>query len=151
MTAGNMVRWANFAAAEPSMAGVGERMLSGGNVGILATVTADGAPRVAPVAPIFFAEGIYLSVSSTTPKLQDLQARETYAMHALLDASDEEFQISGAARAVTGDQERAGVVAAIPFPSFEANDPIFELMIGQALWVRWSGPGKDSQKRVWRR
>ena len=107
-----------------------------------------GKPRVAPVCPIFCAAGIYLSIGAHTPKLTHLRANGSFALHALVGADDREFQISGSVRPVTTGAERDAVVAAIPFPSFDADDPLFELLLERAVAVTWSETG--SAKQVWR-
>ena len=71
-----------------------------------------------------------------------------YALHALDGADDEEFQISGRARRVEDAREHDAVVAAIPFPAYDAEDPIFELLIERSLAVTWPRPG-TSVKRAW--
>lgn len=148
-----MIRWAEFARAAPQMARIGKQLLyhSGrGEVAILATVDHHGLPRVAPVSPIFYERGIYLSVGAHTPKARHLGRNGHYAMHALVGEDDLEFQISGSARPVVASDEQKGVVAAIPFPSFNASDPIFELLIDHAVVVEWPERTTRGKKTVWR-
>ncbi|MGD8417990.1 MAG: pyridoxamine 5'-phosphate oxidase family protein [Pseudomonadales bacterium] len=147
------VSWQAFAAAAPDIAAVGTSLLyrpDAGEVGILATVDGHGRPRVAPVCPIFSGEGVYLSVGAHTPKVRDLTTNGRYALHALVGADDLEFQIGGTARLVQEPTERAAVVAAIPFPSFDADDPIFELLIERALVVTWQKPATRGRRQSWR-
>ena len=146
-----MRRWVEFKAQAPDLAAVGEQLLyrpDSGEVAILAPVDGTGKPRVAPVCPIFCAAGIYLSIGAHTPKLTHLRANGSFALHALVGADDREFQISGSVRPVTTGAERDAVVAAIPFPSFDADDPLFELLLERAVAVTWSETG--SAKQVWR-
>ncbi|MEM8769284.1 MAG: hypothetical protein AAGE43_17730, partial [Pseudomonadota bacterium] len=63
---------------------------------------------------------------------------------------DLEFQIRGSARKVDEPAERRTVLAAIPFPSYNAEDPIFELLIEQALSVCWPEAEEGSQRAIWR-
>lgn len=145
-------RWGEFEAAAPDLAGVGRSLLyrpDRGEVAILATVDQAGHPRVAPVSPIFCDDGIYLSVGGHTPKVRHLRADGRYALHALVGADDLEFQMSGVARLVTDATEHEKVVAAIPFPSYDAEDPIFELTIERALVVTWPEQGTRGQKQPW--
>lgn len=145
------MRWAEFEAATPEIAAVGKRLLYApdhGEVGLLATVDAAGAPRLAPVCPIFRDPGIYLLVGKGTPKRRHLDAAGTYAMHALVGADDEEFQFSGNVRLVTQATERDAVIEAIPFSAYDATDPIYELLIERALNVTWSTPGEPI-RRSW--
>ena len=148
------MRWEQFEALAPEISAAGKRLLYApdapeqGEVGLLATVDAGGTPRIAPVCPIFCTPGIYLLVARKTPKCAHLASNGMYALHALIGASDEEFQISGTVRAVTSIEERAVVIEAIPFPAYDPNDPIFELLIDRALNVSWPTPGK-SVRRAW--
>jgi len=147
-----MRNWDEFERDAPAIAQVGRSLLyhpERGEVGILATVDATGRPRVAPVCPIFCAPGIYLSVGAHTPKLKHLDRNGRYALHALLGAEDLEFQISGTARRVDSRVEHDRVVAAIPFPSFDATDPIFELLIDRALAVTWPERTTRGHKQTW--
>ena len=148
-----MVRWGEFKASAPELVAVGEKLLyrpDRGEVAILATVNSAGRPCVAPVSPIFCAPGMYLSVGAHTPKLKHLRASGRYALHAMVGADDLEFQISGPVRAIDPGEEHDAVVAAIPFPSFDASDPMFELLIERAVVVTWPERAPRGEKRVWR-
>lgn len=145
-------RWGAFAAKAPALAASGRALLyhpDRGEVGILATVNRRGRPQVAPVCPIFCGDGVYLSIGAHTPKVHNLRRRGAYALHAQVGADDLEFQIGGVARLVDAGAERDAVLAAIPFPSFDADDPIFELLIDQALGVTWPAPG-EPRRVLWR-
>ncbi len=146
------MRWHEFAEAEPAIAEVGLSLLyreNQGEVAILATVDEGGRPRVAPVSPIFCEDGLYLSVGAHTPKVRHLKHNGLYALHALLGADDLEFQISGSVREVDNRAEHDRVVAAIPFSSFDASDPIFELLLERALTVTWTKPATRGSKSAW--
>lgn len=140
-----MLRWPEFKNAAPEIAAVGTTLLynpDAGEVAILATVDARNRPWLAPFCPIFTDRGLYLLAAAHTPKVRHLQSNPRYALHALLGADDLEFQTSGSVRCVDDDTERIEVIAAIPFPSFDQTDPIFELLIERALTVIWPEPGK---------
>ncbi len=146
-----MLHWPEFKATAPEIAAIGEGLLNKperAEVAILATVDSAGRPWVAPFCPIFTEHGVYLLAGAQTPKVRHLNCRQVYALHALLGPDDLEFQISGAVRAVRMNDERAEVIAAIPFPSFNASDPIFELLIDRALTVTWPEPGRKN-KQAW--
>ncbi len=139
-----MATWQTFEQSAPPLAAAGKRLLyhpEHGEVGIFATLDAGGAPRLAPLCPIFTATGIYILVAATTPKRRHLDADPRYALHAQVGASDEEFQIRGLARPVHEADERTRVLDAVTYDSFERRDPIFELDVQHALWVTWEEPG----------
>lgn len=147
-----MISWQMFAQRAPTFAEAGTRLFDHGgdgvSIGFLATVTATMKPRLAPVCPIFFGQGIYLSVGAPTPKRADLIERGDYVLHTFLGADDEEFQIAGRAKLVNDQSEHDGVVAAIPFGAYDANDPIFELLIERALWVHWENVGRPGSRPI---
>src|SRR5918999_1226027 len=66
----------------------------------LATVRADGGPRVHPVSPIVTDEGLYCFVIAS-PKRDDLNRDGRYALHAFpAECSDAEAVVTGRARQV---------------------------------------------------
>jgi uncharacterized pyridoxamine 5'-phosphate oxidase family protein len=146
------MRWDDFEKAAPEIALTGKSLLyrpDRGEVAIMATVDGNGKPRVAPVAPIFCEGGVYLSVGSHTPKVHHLRNNGWYAMHAMVGADDLEFQMAGTVCKVESPTERNAVVSAIPFPSYDANDPIFELLVERALMVTWPQRSTHGKKTVW--
>ncbi len=143
--------WSEVERAAPEIAAVGKRLLfrpDRGEVALLATVDRSGRPRIAPVCPIFAGPGVFLVVATKTPKARHLRHQGGFALHALVGADDEEFQISGRVRPVEQEAERRSVIEAIPFESFDPEDPIFELLIERALAVTWPAPGR-SLERSW--
>lgn len=148
------MRWSHFETSAPELAAAARRLLVGADgvaIGFLATVSADGVPRLSPVCPIFCGDGLYLSAAARTPKAADLRATGRYVLHAFLGANDEELQLAGRAREVADEAERAAVHAAIRFGSFQKADPVFRLELERALWVFWERAGQPGTKAVRRR
>jgi hypothetical protein len=146
--------WNEFDQDAPDFGAAGRRLLVGQDgvaIGFLATVDARGVPHLSPVCPIFCGTHLYLSAGARTPKAADLRASGAYVLHALLAADDEEFQLAGRAFEVRDPAERAAVHAAIPFPAFQAADPIFRLSIERALWVHWERVGQPDTRAIRRR
>ncbi len=149
-----MASWAEFEASTSEFAEAGRRLLVGADgvaIAFLATVSAAGSPHLSPVCPIFCGGRLYLSVGARTPKRRGLGDRGAYVLHAFLGENDEEFQIAGRAREVKDDGERAAVHQAIPFPAFQAEDPIFELQVERCLWCWWENAGQPDTRPVRRR
>jgi len=145
------LRWADFARQAEEIAALGVQLLHNphqGEVAILATVDRYNRPAVAPFCPIFSGDGLYLLAGASTPKVRHLQHNPAYALHALVGSEDIEFQIAGNARLVENETEREAVLAAVPFPSFDPSDPVFELLVRHALAASWPTPGQQ-QKQVW--
>ncbi len=146
-----MLHWPEFKKASPEISTIGEKILynpNAGEVAILATVDSRNRPWVAPFCPIFTDKGLYLLAAAHTPKANHLLRNPNYSLHALLGPDDLEFQVAGNARAVSSEDERSQVISAVPFPSFDATDPIFELQVARALTVTWPEPGKK-KLRSW--
>src|SRR5690349_7642839 len=98
-----MATWTAFAAAAPGLASSIRALLHqyGAGMGYLATVRADGGPRVHPVSPIVADDGLYLFVVDS-PKRRDLERDGRYALHAFpAEDTDAEAYVSGRAFPVT--------------------------------------------------
>jgi hypothetical protein len=147
--------WAEYAAAMPGMAAAGLRLLYqyGPGLGYLATVRADGAPRVHPVCP-HVAEGrLWVFIGEHSPKRLDLLRDGRYALHTTgSEDVDDEFYVAGRATPVTDAALVERVRAGLPFNSEEGDNP-FELTIERALlstygprpswppvYTRWRAP-----------
>ena len=147
------MRWGEFKVAAPEFGAAGERLMhqaDGPWIAMLATVSVAGVARMAPICPIPCDGALYLSAGAVTPKVRDLEHRGSYALHAFLGPSDEEWQIWGKAAHIDASAERARVHDAITF-QFDAGDPIFRLDIDRCLWGYWVDPGKPGTYPVKRR
>jgi hypothetical protein len=95
--------WKQFSAARPDLARVGAGLLyEFGDIGLgfLATVRADGGPRVHPVCPVLTEDGLYAFVVPG-PKLVDLRRDGQYALHSETfppPRHDDAFYVTGRAR-----------------------------------------------------
>ena len=128
-----MVRWSDFARAVPELADFGaERLLAG--PAYLATVGADGLPRVHPVTPIVGPDGLYVFMEPTSPKGRDLRERHGVAIHngvPDMNGTGGEFFLRGEGRPVEDGDERAAVVAASTYAP-QDRYILFELLVGSA-------------------
>ncbi|MFD0784385.1 pyridoxamine 5'-phosphate oxidase family protein, partial [Micromonospora azadirachtae] len=108
-----MASWSEFAADEPRLAD-GIRVLMqqyGPGFGYLATVRADGGPRVHPVSPVITDEGLFCFIIDS-PKRRDLERDGRYALHSFPpEESDDEAYVAGHAHPVA-DQARVARLAA---------------------------------------
>jgi len=89
--------WQDFARAEPELATFGEIRLKNGPA-YLATVRADGFPRVHPVTPILADGHLLLFMEPTSPKGYDLQRGSGYALHCSVsddNGGEGEFCLTG--------------------------------------------------------
>ena len=114
-----MASWSEFAADEPRLAD-GIRVLLqqyGPGFGYLATVRADGGPRVHPVSPVITAEGLFCFIIDS-PKRRDLERDGRYALHSFPRGGERRRGVRGGARP-SGDRSgpRGAVGARAPGPS----------------------------------
>jgi Pyridoxamine 5'-phosphate oxidase len=123
-----VARWSDLAAAEPELAAFGAERLTRPPA-YLATIRADGAPRVHPVTPIVTDEGLYVFMEPTSPKGRDLRERERFALHTGVPdnaGSGGEFWLGGRARLIDDAAVRATVAAAASYEPAERY-VLFEL------------------------
>jgi len=158
MTAAPPVSWAEFAAAMPDMAAAGRRLLTqfGPGLGFLATVRADGGPRLHPVCPHVVGADLWVFVTDS-PKRRDLERDGRYALHTFpCEDVDDEFSVTGRAERVDEAAVRAQVRAGFVSNTTE-DEVLFRLTLERALlstygprpsfppvYTRWSVSGSGS-------
>jgi hypothetical protein len=134
-----MTRWSAFAAEAPALAAFGEERLRAAPA-YLATVRADGSPRVHPVTPILGAGGLFLFMEPTSPKGRDLRERGRFAMHngvPDMNGTGGEFWIAGRGEPVEDVTVRAEVAHAAAYAP-DDRYVLFELSVAD---VRCNGYG----------
>lgn len=150
-----MLNWADFAQAAPDIAEAGLRLTNPNEVALLATVSAEGRPRIHPFV-LKFVEGRAVAfILKTSPKKRDLDKREFYTIHAQPGPQDEEFMMTGKARCI--DHETAFRPVALKAMGFvtdnDAGETLYEFLIDKALWTRWldfGTPDHRPERKVWR-
>lgn len=149
-----MASWSEFTADEPRLAGEIRLLLQqyGPGFGYLATVRADGGPRVHPVSPVITDEGLYCFVIDS-PKRRDLERDGRYALHSFPpEESDDEAYVAGRAHPVT-DPATVARVARIGRAAPQVDWRLFEFTVDVAMLTRRDqaahfGAGRP-QVRVW--
>ena len=99
------VTWEGLRAARPDLAATGRRLLylDGIGLGFLATVRADGGPRVHPICPILTESALFAMIIPG-PKLDDLRRDARYALHGETfppPNQDDGFYVTGTASEVS--------------------------------------------------
>ncbi len=151
-----MATWAEVAAGAPELARESERLFRAFTLAYLATVRADGGPRVHPVTITVHDGRLYAFLVRGTPKRADLLRDPRYALHSFpffpggtTDSYvDEEVVVFGTARP-TEDAGTRAAVAAVHNDTVHEGDLLFELDVdraqrktrrnGQAVYSRWPG------------
>jgi hypothetical protein len=147
-----MITWAEFEKGQPALAaaGRGQLYVHGLGLGFLATVRADGGPRVHPVCPVVSPAGLHM-VIQPGPKLRDLRRDPRYSMHSETVApprEDDAFALSGqvteiadpGVRAVAREQflaDRDGQL----WPGFD-DHVLFELLLERCLLTLTTASGE---------
>jgi Pyridoxamine 5'-phosphate oxidase len=128
-----VISWGEFKAVEPELAKFGAERLSIPPA-YLATVRADGRPRVHPVTPIFSADALFLFMEPTSPKGRDLRERGWYALHnSVPDSSGSggEFFASGQGLSVDDPASRGAAIAGASYTPADRY-VLFELRLTEA-------------------
>lgn len=153
-----MVTWREFASASPELSAVGAERFRRHLLAWLATTRRDGRPRVHPVTPLIADDGcLYVFMEPTSPKGRELLVRPEYALHChvpdIIGTAHGEFQVSGTAHLVDGDESRAAATRS--YVSAWSSPPperyiVFTLDVAEAagtaggddlVWMRWTAPG----------
>jgi hypothetical protein len=152
-----MVTWKEFAAAAPDLAEAGRSQLfQFGGVGLafLATARADGAPRVHPVCPALSDARLFVLITPSSPKRNDLERDGRYALQAFPQPrpGSDEFYVAGTALLVEDAATRGAVLRDAKHMA-EASEILFELMIDRVMHTRWENVLKPDMRpvhRTWR-
>lgn len=142
--------WKFLEDGQPELATFGAERLNG-KVAYLATVRADGAPRLHPMTPIIGEGHLFVFMEPTSPKGRDLQRGSKYAMHCAVSdnsGASGEFSVTGWARRVDDAGMRA---LAARLSSYAPADRyvLFEFEVDGAASTMY--PGDKPVRRMWRR
>lgn len=154
-----MATWSEFAAQAPWLADAIRTLVCqyGPGLGYLATVRADGGPRVHPVSPVVTDEGLFCFIVDS-PKRRDLERDGRYALHSFPpEENDDEAYLAGRARRVT-DAEKVIRLAGTSRAEPRVDWRLFEFTIEVAMLARHAGsavgasrtPGVRAAYHVWR-
>jgi Pyridoxamine 5'-phosphate oxidase len=153
--------WSEFESAAPQLAARGNGLLYqyGPPLGFLATVRADGGPRVHPFCPIVAEGGLWAYILRRSPKGADLRRDSRFALHAFPAKDvDDEFFVRGWAEATdpTEGLRAAIIAAAVPATVGGDDEQLFQLHLDRVLvatcthrgqwppmYERWSAPRTD--------
>jgi hypothetical protein len=107
-----MATWTELRAARPDLAEAGRALLYQYGVGLafLATVRADGGPRLHPICPLL-TEGSLFAFLIPSPKRTDLIRDGRYALHSFpCEDSEDAFYLTGRARLADDAAARSALV-----------------------------------------
>jgi hypothetical protein len=155
------ITWGEFARAEPALADAGRALLyQVGPVGLafLSTVRRDGGPRLHPVCPVLFEDGLFAFLVPSL-KRSDLLRDGRFALHSYpADDNEDAFYVTGMVSHRPEPQLRNAVAALwfqergmnAPPPGFE-DEWLFEFRLAACLLTRTTGHGDFAPRHiVWR-
>jgi hypothetical protein len=140
-----MSTWRDFEDRAPALAEAGRKLLyqfGGPGLAFLATVRADGAPRLHPICPTVFEGALYALILPASPKCADLKRDGRYALHTFPPVqNDDEFLVMGRARflddaalaaRVRDDQKARGMTST-------EDELLFTFDIERAMHAKYPG------------
>ena len=145
------MNWREFEAAAPDLAEQGRQRLQRTNVALLATLRADGSPRISPIGPSL-AGGQLLFGAMHSSKVADLRRDARCAVHSSvsdINGSEGEFQLLGRAVEVTDAELRAADPEAwwLAHPSDASF--VYSLDIESASLVTWNLESSELEITRW--
>jgi hypothetical protein len=147
-----MASWNDFATAEPAMAERGRELLyqRGDGEGLLATVAANGTPRIHPLNVGVVDGRLLVFVQDFSAKARDLAANPHYALHSHQDPEHpSEFMVRGEAHQIT-DADMRATVAGQWFFTVKDDYPLYELQVAHALLGERGADEWPPRYRSWR-
>jgi len=147
-----MATWGEFAAAAPTIAEAGRRLIYRTENGsaLLSTVRGDGLPRIHPIS-VAILEDRLVAVLLPSAKTTDLLMDGRYALHTHQDpAVPHEFLVRGRARRIDDETTRMRFASTWYF-AVGPDDGLFEFLIDHAvLGERASADDWPPRYRSWR-
>lgn len=104
-----MVTWAGFSEAAPETAAVFLRRLEATGLALMATVRADGSPRISPIEPLAHDGDLWLGSMPGSRKSDDLRRDPRLCLHSATEdknLKDGDAKLWGRAVLVTDDESR---------------------------------------------
>jgi hypothetical protein len=148
--------WSELADAQPRLAGLGRERLLDRGVVLVATIRADGTPRLSPVEPFILNGALWLSMLWGSTKAADLQRDPRILVHSVItsrDGGEGEFKIRGRARAEhdVSIQRRyaAAVAAALGWNPEPGRFHLFAVDIEQVTFIRYDDATGDQYVAMW--
>jgi hypothetical protein len=129
-----MLSWKDFTTAAPDSAAIFDRRLGKTGMALMATLRADGFPRISPLEPAVLADKLYLWMMPDSTKSVDLRRDPRCCIHSATedkDVGDGDAKLWGRAVEVVTEEERHEYAVAL-----KAHSGVdVEAMGGFDLWV----------------
>jgi Pyridoxamine 5'-phosphate oxidase len=136
------VRWEEFKAACPELAGLGEERLRRQQLCLVGTLRKDGSPRISPCEPDFAAGQLFLGMMWQSWKARDLLRDPRCVVHSCTsnkDGTEGDFKLFGRAVDVREPElreaYRAAIKARLGWAPDEPNYHLFAIGVRSAGFV----------------
>ncbi len=148
---GAVTSWADFAAAAPELAAEVARRFTAHKHLVMATLRADGSPRLNGTEVVLTAGQLWLAGMSGARRFADLRRDPRVALHS---GSDDPPTWSGDARvsgrAVDATPEELAAVAAVVEQPADGSFELFRVELTEAVSVRLAEGGESLLIETWR-
>jgi Pyridoxamine 5'-phosphate oxidase len=148
--------WSDLERLQPRLAEVGRARLLGPGVVLVATIRADGTPRVSPVEPFVLDGVLWLSMMWQSRKAADLLRDPRILVHSVItgrDGGEGEFKVRGRAR---HEQDRRAclrfaqaVEANLGWYPEPEHSHLFAVSIDQVTYIRYESDTGDQYVATW--
>lgn len=142
-----MSRWDDVATEAPELAGFVRRRIEVHGMALLATLRADGAPRISGVEPLFHDGQLWFGMMPGSRKGADLRRDPRFALHGATvdkDVKEGDVKLSGRARLVTDEPAKAAFLTAFAAHTGYSPPPgEFDLFVAEVTDLTSIRPATD--------
>jgi Pyridoxamine 5'-phosphate oxidase len=150
------MRWSEMVQAQPRLAALGQRRLIEPGVVLVATIRADGAPRLSPVEPFLMDGSLWLSMMWQSTKARDLLRDPRILVHSVItnrEGTEGEFKVRGTARPehdpAVQRRYAAGVASSLGWEPAPGRFHLFDVEIDAVTFIRYDPPTGDQYVTMW--
>jgi hypothetical protein len=134
--------WSELERRQPALAGLGRRRLLDPGVVLVATIRADGTPRVSPVEPFVLDGALWLSMLWHSRKAADLLRDPRILVHSVITSRDGgEGEFKGRYAAAVG--------ASLGWTPEPGRFHLFAVAISQVTFIRYDDATGDQHVVRW--
>ena len=150
------MRWGEFERHAGRLAELGRERLGNPGVVLVATVRADGSPRLSPVEPLFWDGDLWLSMGWKTRKAADLGRDPRVLVHSIVttrDGTNGEYKVRGTAiadlDAGVHEQYANEVEARLGWKPEPGRFHLFRIDVTDVTFIRWDDATNDQYVTRW--
>ncbi len=139
-----MASWADFAAADSDLAGLVRAAFAVGKHCTMATIRADGGPRISGTEVEFDGDGVYLGMGADTRKAVDLRRDPRVAIHS-------PTRDTGPDDSWSGEAKISGRAVVVPTPAgYPPNAVRWRVDLTSAVFTGLTEDRSQLRIRLWR-